>query len=64
MADESKRRRHYGGAIGPIVLIIVGVVFLLERTGVITRQLISQWWPLLLIVIGVWLLAARYRRDD
>ena len=62
MADESKRRRHYG-VIGPVILIIVGAVFLLERTGVITRELISQWWPLLLIFIGVWLLVGRYRRD-
>ena len=64
MANERRRHRHYAGMLGPIILIVVGGVFLLERTGVITRQLLSQWWPLLLIFIGVWLLLARYHRGD
>jgi cadmium resistance protein CadD (predicted permease) len=64
MDNERRKHRHYVGVLGPVVLIIVGVVFLLERTGIITRQMISQWWPLLLIFIGIWILLARFHRSD
>lgn len=63
MDSERKKHRHYVGVLGPVVLILVGVVFLLERTGIISRHAISQWWPLLLIFVGVWILIARYHRD-
>jgi len=46
-----------------MILIVVGLVMLLERNGIIDRQLIFQWWPLLLIVIGGWLIAGRLGRD-
>lgn len=44
-----------------IVLIIVGGLFLLANLGVIPeiRPLLRQWWPLILIVVGVLLLVQR-----
>jgi hypothetical protein len=46
---------------GALILIVVGAVFLLINLGVLPvaelRQLLSRWWPLILIVIGVWQLA-------
>ncbi|MGH9554690.1 MAG: LiaI-LiaF-like domain-containing protein, partial [Terriglobales bacterium] len=44
--------------IGAYILILIGVLFLLVNLGVLPiaelRQLLAQWWPLILIAIGVW----------
>lgn len=44
-----------------LVLIIVGTLFLLSDLGWIPRlgPLLHQWWPLILIVIGVLMLFKR-----
>ena len=46
---------------GALILIVVGAVFLLINLGVLPvaelRQLLARWWPLILILIGVWQLA-------
>lgn len=51
---------------GAIVLILVGGLFLLVNLGVLPiaelKALLAKWWPLILIVIGVWQLM-RPRRD-
>lgn len=46
---------------GALVLIIVGTLFLLSNLGWIPRlgPLLHQWWPLVLIVIGVLMLVKR-----
>ena len=45
---------------GAYILILVGVIFLLVNLGVVPIRdlalLMAKWWPLILIVIGVWLL--------
>ena len=42
---------------GPILLIIVGVILLLSNLNILPlgdlKALLRQWWPLLLIIIGV-----------
>ena len=52
---------------GAVVLIAVGVIFLLINLGILPvaelRALLAQWWPLILIVLGVWLLI-RPRRGE
>jgi hypothetical protein len=45
-----------------LLLIIIGSVLLLERTGIIDHRMVAQWWPLLLIVTGGWLVTARTLR--
>jgi Domain of unknown function (DUF5668) len=51
---------------GAAVLIAVGVIFLLINLGVLPvaqlRALLAQWWPLILIFLGLWLLV-RPRRS-
>ena len=44
-----------------VVLIIVGTLFLLSNLGVIPQlgPLLRQWWPLILIVVGVLMLVQR-----
>ena len=46
---------------GAFVLILVVVLFLLSNLGVIPQlgPLLRQWWPLILIVIGVVMLVQR-----
>jgi hypothetical protein len=43
--------------IGAAILILLGVVFLLINLDIAPaaelKQLLAQWWPLLLIVVGV-----------
>jgi uncharacterized membrane protein len=46
---------------GAFVLIVLGVLFLLANLGYIPRlgPLLAHWWPLILIVVGVYLLVRR-----
>ena len=41
--------------IGAIVLIVLGTLFLLANFGLIPRlgALFAQWWPLILIAVGL-----------
>jgi TM2 domain-containing membrane protein YozV len=45
--------------IGPIVLIAIGVLFLLDTLRLLEFREIARFWPVLLIVIGVYMLYAR-----
>jgi hypothetical protein len=57
--------RRPAGLVGAIVLIVIGLVLLLEKNGVISAEIVSRWWPLLLVAIGAWLLVLRLgRRND
>ena len=48
-------------ATGALILIVVGVLFLLSNLGLLPRlgPLFAQWWPLILIAVGVFLLVRR-----
>ena len=41
--------------IGPLILIIVGTLFLLSNFGFLPHLgvLLARWWPLILIAVGV-----------
>jgi DUF4097 and DUF4098 domain-containing protein YvlB len=51
------RHRHPRSFAGPIVLIVIGVVFLLSTMGILRWENLGYWfahyWPLLLILWGV-----------
>jgi TM2 domain-containing membrane protein YozV len=53
------RRFSSRAPIGPIVLIAIGIVFLLDTLHLLDFHLIARWWPVLLIVVGVYMLYAR-----
>ena len=42
---------------GPILLILIGILLLLSNLNILPlgqiKTLLRQWWPLLLIIIGV-----------
>ena len=46
---------------GAVILIVIGVLFLLANLGYIPRlgPLLAQWWPVILIVVGLYLLVRR-----
>lgn len=48
--------------IGPILLILIGFVFLLQSLHILNLRLIGRFWPVVLIVIGAMMLYARLRR--
>jgi len=51
--DDSLPRRSFAG---PLILIAIGLIFLLSNMGVLkatTWELISQYWPVLLIILGL-----------
>jgi hypothetical protein len=64
MKNPAEKNRPYRGLIGPMVLVLIGTVFLLLKTGVIQREMLSQFWPLVLIVVGGSLLVARIKRNS
>jgi hypothetical protein len=61
----SEERREARTPIGPIVLIVLGVLFLLDNLHVLAFDwLFDKGWPALLIGIGAWMLWKRTRRDS
>lgn len=50
---------------GAYVLIAVGTYFLLQKQGWLPnlRPLMSEWWPAILIVIGVVMIVQRRARS-
>src|SRR5918912_1045919 len=55
------RRRHRGGIAGPVVLIFIGTVFLLQNLGYLPPNAwVNLWrlWPLVLVLGGLELLFA------
>jgi TM2 domain-containing membrane protein YozV len=52
-------RGRVGFPIGPVVLIVLGVVFLLNTLDVFRIEQIVRWWPVALIVLGGYLLYGR-----
>ena len=46
---------------GALILIVVGALFLLSNLGLIPQigPLLRQWWPLILIIVGILMLVQR-----
>jgi len=55
------RHRHAGHVpLGPILLILIGVIYLLNSLELIDFQAISRFWPVILIVVGAYMLYNRF----
>ena len=55
------QRRRRGGVVGPLVLIFIGGVFLLQNTGYLPPnawQNLWRLWPVILVLAGIELLLA------
>jgi hypothetical protein len=53
-------------AVWPVILIILGVLFLAHNLGYLpfreVRELLATWWPLILIAVGVAHLVSKDRK--
>ena len=51
--------------VGAYILIILGSYFLLSKFGLIPNlgPLFAQWWPAILIIVGVSMLVRRSARN-
>ena len=52
-----------GFPVLPVALISLGVVFLLNNLGVLRLRFLVQYWPVLLILAGGWMLYSRLTAD-
>jgi len=53
------KTRHNGLPVGPVVLIGMGVLFLLTNLGYLEFRHIVRYWPVILIVLGAYMLYCR-----
>jgi hypothetical protein len=53
------KSRRSGVPIGPIVLIGLGVLFLLNTMEILEFRQIARYWPVALIALGVYMLYNR-----
>ncbi len=55
-------RGRQGGRIpvGPILLIAIGVIYLLNSLDLLDFRAISRFWPVILIVVGAYMLYSRF----
>jgi len=53
--------RGHGGQlpVGPIALIVLGVLLLMHTLNVLNFEYVARYWPVLLIALGAWLLYLR-----
>lgn len=54
-----KRYNRTGFPVGPVVLIAVGVLFLMNTMGLLRFEQIARYWPVVLIVLGAYMLYCR-----
>lgn len=46
------------------MLIVVGVIFLLDTLGIVhVGELLADYWPLVLVIIGIGILLKEKRND-
>ena len=50
------RSKH---GIGAYILIVLGAVFLMANFGLLPHPLMKQWWPLILVLVGIMSLMRR-----
>jgi len=53
------RGAHRGVPVGAVLLIGIGFLLLLDTTGIVRIEDFERYWPVLLIVIGIYMLYAR-----
>lgn len=53
-----------GRPVGAIILIVLGVLFLLGNLGLLDEEWFSRGWPVIFIVLGVFMLWKRMQRQS
>lgn len=52
---------HFTAPVGAVVLIVIGAILLLRSLNLFAFDVLRYFWPVLLIVIGAWMLDRRHR---
>jgi len=61
----AKAKTPWGGALGfGIFLLVIGVVLLYNQFYPIDFTFLEDWWPLLLVLAGLYLMAAHFREKQ
>jgi predicted membrane protein len=60
MRRRMNRRDSYGGLVPGAILLAIGIIFLLDRMGYINVRHFLQFWPLIIIAVGI----AKIARND
>ena len=45
--------------LGPVLLIVIGVLFLLNNLDLLRLRELVRYWPVFLIALGAWMLYLR-----
>jgi len=53
-----------GSVLGGAVLIIVGILFIMDLNFSVSMQWIENWWPLILVLVGVNLVYKARKKSD
>jgi hypothetical protein len=53
-----------GFPAGPVLLIMLGVIFLLETLDIVRLYQIVRFWPVFLILLGCYMLYVRMQQND
>jgi len=53
------KARASGFPVGPVTLIALGVIFLLAQFDLLSIHAILRYWPVALILLGIWMLYER-----
>ena len=62
MATELRAKATRRGSLGfGVFLLVVGLLMLYNQFNPIDFSFLQDWWPLLLVVAGIWLVAAHFR---
>ncbi len=59
---SSRENRRHGGVVGPVILIGLGVIFLLNNLGLLdwsVWEIFFRLWPILLVAVGLDLILGR-----
>jgi TM2 domain-containing membrane protein YozV len=56
----SQNRTAGRAPVGPIILIVIGVLFLLDTLHIVEFREIGRFWPVILIIVGAYMLWSRF----
>jgi LiaF transmembrane domain len=56
--NENQPQGHWGRWVGPVVLIVIGIIFLLQNIGV---QLPGNWWAVFFLIPAVYSFAGAWK---
>lgn len=56
--DKGYSHRYYGRMFPAIIMIVIGTVFLLSNFDILPKDAIGKFWPVFIIIPGLFMLFA------